>query len=328
MAERNTRIRFNQIASVRPDDLDATNILVDDYVPSYDQATGKFTWVENVGGSGGSGGSGGYTASFTNASLNSAGILVVTHNLGALYPLVVIYDNNNLVIEPDEIEYKSSNQIEVDLSSFVSLTGTWNIRVNAGGLNSINDIGDVDFDSGTPVDNDVLKYDSSSGKWKASSMNFVKVYEGAFTASSSITVSGLDLDSDGCYFIEIYGYTTDVIDVWIQCNSSSTTHYYTQEDDAGGNSSTDGWELIHIGTNPNLFYITGFMSKLTSQAVVAQFQVMGDINSTTGVMGSPGICENWYCTWKNTNLTSLKIHTGSANTFNAGGKIRIWAIKS
>lgn len=46
--ERNTRIRYSQIASVRPDDLDATNAIgsgMDDYVPVYDSSTGKFVWI-------------------------------------------------------------------------------------------------------------------------------------------------------------------------------------------------------------------------------------------------------------------------------------------
>lgn len=53
MVERNTRIRYSQISSVRPDDLDSTNALgsgIDNYIPSYDEATGKFTWVENTAG--------------------------------------------------------------------------------------------------------------------------------------------------------------------------------------------------------------------------------------------------------------------------------------
>lgn len=50
MAERNTRIRASQIRSVFPNDLEATNALVDNYVPSYDLATGKFTWIAVAGG--------------------------------------------------------------------------------------------------------------------------------------------------------------------------------------------------------------------------------------------------------------------------------------
>ena len=45
MTDRYTRVRTNQIENVLPDDLDATNGLSDNYIPSYDLATGKFTWV-------------------------------------------------------------------------------------------------------------------------------------------------------------------------------------------------------------------------------------------------------------------------------------------
>ena len=38
MTERNTRIRTNQISSVSPDDLLATNVLTDAYIPEYDVA--------------------------------------------------------------------------------------------------------------------------------------------------------------------------------------------------------------------------------------------------------------------------------------------------
>ena len=86
------------------------------------------------------------------------------------------------MIDPDEIEYKTSNQIEVDLSSFISITGTWNIRVNSGGssISNINDLGDVDFESGTPADDYIMRYDSASGKWKAEELiiNTDKIEEG------------------------------------------------------------------------------------------------------------------------------------------------------
>lgn len=38
---------------------------------------------------------------------------------------------------------------------------------HSGGANNLTDLLDVDFDSGTPIDNDVLTYDEASGKWKA-----------------------------------------------------------------------------------------------------------------------------------------------------------------
>ena len=189
MTERNTRIRAGQIVSVKPNDLESTNSPVDDYIPSYDLTTGKFTWIQQ---SAGGGNSVSYTSSFTNASLSSAGILTVNHNLNVTYPLVVIYDNNNLEIEPDEIEYKTVNQIEIDLSSFISISGTWNIRVISVGssISNLGDLTNVDFDSGTPNDEDVLRYNYSAGKWKAEPIFYTSSFTNASLSSGDIlTVS-------------------------------------------------------------------------------------------------------------------------------------------
>jgi hypothetical protein len=51
MAERNTRVRGNQIKSdtVEPSDLDATNSPANGQVPAYDSGTGDFTWVTKAG---------------------------------------------------------------------------------------------------------------------------------------------------------------------------------------------------------------------------------------------------------------------------------------
>lgn len=43
--ERSTRVRASQIKSILPSDVEATNSPSDGLVPSYDVATGKFTWV-------------------------------------------------------------------------------------------------------------------------------------------------------------------------------------------------------------------------------------------------------------------------------------------
>ena len=45
MSDRNTSISRRQLEPIIWDDLDATNIPLDNYVPSYDLATGKFTWI-------------------------------------------------------------------------------------------------------------------------------------------------------------------------------------------------------------------------------------------------------------------------------------------
>lgn len=122
MSERNTRIRGNQIKSdtVEPADLDATNSPADNQVPTYDSATGDFTWEAQGGEASATRGT------FTNANLSS-GKLTITHNKGLSAPytiLIQIYDNNGKMILPDEIT-GSTNSVEIDLSSFGSISGTW-----------------------------------------------------------------------------------------------------------------------------------------------------------------------------------------------------------
>jgi hypothetical protein len=70
--------------------------------------------------------SGVHRQSFTNANLTS-GILTVTHTLGQQFINVQVFDDNNRVIYPDEITLVSSTQFTLDLTSFGTLTGTWNL---------------------------------------------------------------------------------------------------------------------------------------------------------------------------------------------------------
>ncbi len=186
MTERNTRIRASQIINIAPIDFDATNSPTNNQVAKYDSSTGKFTWTDQTGG-GGSGSS--YTTSFTNANLSS-GILAVTHNLGVTYPVVIIYDENDNVIESDEITYSTTNEIAIDLSSFGTISGTWNVRVGTGGgggATSLEEMTDVSFDSGTPTDNQVLQYNASEGKWKAETLVSTSVYRDSFIDSDLAT---------------------------------------------------------------------------------------------------------------------------------------------
>lgn len=65
---------------------------------------------------------------FTSATLSS-GILTYTHSLGQQYNNVTIYDNNGKVIQPDDITATSTSVVTIDLTSYGTLTGTWNIVV-------------------------------------------------------------------------------------------------------------------------------------------------------------------------------------------------------
>jgi hypothetical protein len=71
-----------------------------------------------------------FRASFTNATL-TGGALTVTHGLGQQFVDVTIFDNNNKKVQPDDVTCGSATAATVDLSSFGSLTGTWNVLVGA-----------------------------------------------------------------------------------------------------------------------------------------------------------------------------------------------------
>lgn len=82
------------------------------------------------GGAGGVGGGGNsYTDSFVNADL-TAGILAVTHNLATQVVHATIYDGSNNQVTPDEITLVNTNSLSVDLSSFGTISGTWNVKVS------------------------------------------------------------------------------------------------------------------------------------------------------------------------------------------------------
>jgi len=95
----------------------------------YDESANK--WVVSNDGVAevdvGGGGTTAYKVSFTNASLSS-GILTVTHSLNEDYVTVVIYDNNKKVIIPDEITSSTANITLIDLTSYGTIAGTWNVR--------------------------------------------------------------------------------------------------------------------------------------------------------------------------------------------------------
>lgn len=74
------------------------------------------------------GGSPTHTESFVNGDLVS-GVLTVTHSLGNQYVHVTVSDNSDIMIEPDSITFTDSNNLDIDLSSFGTLTGTWNVVV-------------------------------------------------------------------------------------------------------------------------------------------------------------------------------------------------------
>jgi phage-related tail fiber protein len=67
-------------------------------------------------------------STFTNSNLSS-GILTLAHNLGQQFSQVTVFDNSNKIIIPDDITATDSNNCEIDLSDFGTITGTWTVVV-------------------------------------------------------------------------------------------------------------------------------------------------------------------------------------------------------
>ncbi len=70
-----------------------------------------------------------YEEAFDDSDL-AASILTVTHSLGTRFNHVTIYDNNDIAIQPDSVTATSTTVATIDLTSFGTLTGTWNLVVS------------------------------------------------------------------------------------------------------------------------------------------------------------------------------------------------------
>ena len=72
-----------------------------------------------------------YTRSFNQSDL-VANILTVTHNLNDDWCTVTVYDNSRQVIIPTSVVSVDANNIDIDLSTFVTISGTWHAVVVGG----------------------------------------------------------------------------------------------------------------------------------------------------------------------------------------------------
>ena len=99
------------------------------FTGSMEAGTSGTSGVSGTSGTSGTSPIGGYYhTSFDNTSL-SAGILTVNHDLGNMFVVVAIYDEMNRFILPQEINLTTANIAEIDLSTYGSINGTWNVVV-------------------------------------------------------------------------------------------------------------------------------------------------------------------------------------------------------
>jgi len=59
----------------------------------------------------------------------AAGVLTVNHNLGHIYCVVQVYDENDALIQPDDVTLTDANNLDIDLSSFTVTASGWHAVV-------------------------------------------------------------------------------------------------------------------------------------------------------------------------------------------------------
>lgn len=70
-----------------------------------------------------------HTQNITNGDLDINGKISIAHNINVEYPIVQVYDNSKFQIIPTEVKSTGVDSIELDLSGYTPITGTWRVRV-------------------------------------------------------------------------------------------------------------------------------------------------------------------------------------------------------
>jgi len=72
-----------------------------------------------------------FTTTFGDGDLVS-GIFTANHNLNFQYATVIVYDNTNKQVIPDEVNAATANATDIDLSTFAPIPGTWTTTIIGG----------------------------------------------------------------------------------------------------------------------------------------------------------------------------------------------------
>lgn len=119
------------------------------------------------------------------------GKLTVTHNLNTLYPVVQIWNSDNVSVKPDSIKITSLNQIEVTLSTLQPLVGQYTIEVFGGNICITNQTVDYSNIIGI-LDTDPTL--SSNSNLNIPSQRAVKSYIDSIVLEQSTDLSVLQTD--------------------------------------------------------------------------------------------------------------------------------------
>ncbi len=186
---------------------------------------------------------------------------------------------------------------------------------------TLNNLADVAFYM--PNDGDVLTYNAALGVWESAPANggaleFVGKTVVAGAAATNITVSGLDLDTDECYLvqIELLGAAAGAATVNAYFNGDTTATNYERSLNAvtGDNSAIGGLN----DAQPALW--SGYLRRVVSGRAVLHLQG-GRMISTTAIDYSSTVI------WDTSaNVTSLTISSSVASQIAVGSAVRVWRL--
>lgn len=158
----------------------------------------------------------GVTGTFDDGDLSS-GVLTITHSLGLASPYVVdflIVDNNQQIFEPDSVTF-GENTIEVDISSYGSITGTWGYLYGGSPTTTIN----VPDPTGETA-GDLLKVNSAQDAYELFTPSYLTANNIVEDASPQLG-GDLDLNSYGIDFPTVQN-VTDCLDEDDMASDSDT----------------------------------------------------------------------------------------------------------
>ena len=236
-----------------------------------------------------------YTTSFVDADLDSVNILVVNHSLGASYPHVVIYDNNEELVLAS-VEYIDTNTVHIDFDPVAPISGTWNVRVSVGA-------GGGGGGTGTPGGSDTqMQYNNSGAFGGASGITYND-------STNVVTIGGYSFPSTPGSVGEVLALQSgDSLD-WASVNITDTTYFTTFDDSDIGSTG-----LLTVNHNLGTGYPNIIIYDDLNEQIVPDANTNIDVNTITCDLSSFGTLTG---TWK--IRVSVGAGAGSGASTDPGG---------
>lgn len=217
---------------------------------------------------------------FTNADL-TAGVLTVTHSLGHKYCIVQVYDNNDDLIQPDDITLTDANNLDVDLTSYGTISGTWRVIVLDVGTTNSSVASDLSL-SGQAAE-DIAIFDGTN--WVAKGGTEIRKV-GNFTrdmtlAAGTQAITGLGFKPSTIIF---FANTNDTPQAsWGFTDSSGQQSFVADEHNAVANSYANATSDSIIAYQSGIIYYRGDVSSFDSDGFTVNWDKGGSPTGTLTV---------------------------------------------